>query len=87
MQEMSGPLGIGRRPKDGLLVGLQDVEPVGKVLGMVRPWLVGYLKIGAQEGRAEFGNQFLEGVGVVATPLGLVAVESAGRAGPMRQFM
>ncbi len=87
MQEMSGPLGIGRRPEDGLLVRLQDVEPMRQVLGMVGARLVGYLKIGAQEGRAQFGDQFLEGIGVVATALCLVAVEPMGCARPMRQFM
>ena len=84
---MSGALGIGRRSKDGFLVGLQDVEPMRQVLRMVRTWLVGNLMIGAQEGRTELSNQFLEGVGIVAMPLGLVAVEPARRAGPMRQFM
>ncbi len=47
MQEVSRPLGIGRGPKDGLLVSLQDVEPMRQVLGMVGAGLVGYLKIGA----------------------------------------
>ncbi len=33
---------------------------------MIRSRLVGNLKIGAQEGRAQLGDQFLEGVGVTS---------------------
>ena len=47
MQEVSRPLGVGRRSKNGLLVRFQDVEPMRQVLSMVRARLVGYLKIGA----------------------------------------
>ena len=57
-------LGLGRGGEDGLAVALEDLQPVVDVLRMahVRERDAG---LRAQEGRADLGHQFLEGIAEV----------------------
>ena len=57
-------LGCGR--EDGLLVALQNAEPVLDVARMIAARFGRDAEIAAKEGRAEFGNQLFDGIGFVA---------------------
>lgn len=69
--------------KQRALVLLQDSEPAGQILRVIGARGVADGEIGAQEGAAELGHQFLEGVRRIAKALAELAVETAFSAGPM----
>jgi hypothetical protein len=44
-------------------------------------------QLAAQEGRAQFGDEFFHRIGAIAKALVHIAVQAVGRAGPVREFM
>jgi hypothetical protein len=50
LREIGARLGrLGRGSKNGPLVGLQDVQPMGQILSVVRPWINGDPKLGTKK--------------------------------------
>lgn len=64
-------------------VGTEHVEPVGQVLGVVRPWGGGDAEDRAGERGGEFGDEFFDGVGVLAVSAGEITGETLRMAGPV----
>jgi hypothetical protein len=54
-------LSLGSGGEDGLAVALEDLQPVVDVLRMPHV-LKGNTSMGTEEGRADLGHQFLEGI-------------------------
>ena len=77
MQVINGPLGVRSRLKDGAIVGIQDLEPMVEVGGMVVAWLRRDAEVAAQERGPDLGDQFFAGVTFVAElPAAEITVES-----------
>ena len=66
MQVIDGALGMGGSGKDRTLVRVQDFEPMREVGSVILARLGGDAKIRTEEGRTQFGYQFLAGVCVIA---------------------
>jgi hypothetical protein len=63
--------------EQGALVLLEDGQPVGEVLRMVGPRRIGDRQFGAEECSAKFGDEFFEGVSLVAKAFAELPVETA----------
>lgn len=63
--EVGGVLGFGSGGEDGLAVTFENLQPLVDVFRMMHV-LKRNAGMGTQEGRADFGNQFLEGITKVA---------------------
>ena len=60
---------------------------MGDVAGVVVTSCLAERGLGAPVGGAEFGDEFLDGVGVVAESSGEIAVEAGGVCGPVGVFV
>lgn len=60
---------MGRGRKDGAFVVLEDLEPVAEIRGVVVADVGRDAEVGAEEGRAKFGDQFLARIAFVAEAL------------------
>jgi len=77
MQKINRLAGVGCGGEDGSLVLLQDFEPASQIAGVVLANLRRNLQVGTEKRGTKFGNQFLNGVGVVAESfLAEVPIES-----------
>ena len=56
-------------------------------MGVIRARRAGDTQIGAEEGGAEFGNQLLDRIGLVAEALAELPMAAALVAGPVRKLM
>jgi hypothetical protein len=68
VQKIDGALGLRSCGEYRPLVSLQNLEPVAQVRRMIGSRLGRDAEVSAEERSAEFGNQFLGGVGVIAEP-------------------
>ena len=57
-----------------LLVGLEDGQPRREILRVIRARLIGDAEIGTEESGAEFGDQLLDCVGLIAETLAELAI-------------
>ncbi len=73
--------------EDRLLVGLHDGEPGREILRVIGAGIVGDLKIGTEEGGAEFGNRLLDRIGLIAEALAELPIAAALGAGPVAKLM
>lgn len=88
VDEISGLLRVRGGGEDRAAVVLQNFEPVGDIGGVIFAGLQRQFKIGAQEGCAQFGDQFFLGIGVAAEAVAAeVAVKAVFAARPMGQLM
>ena len=86
--EIVGRLGGGAGGgEDGLLVDLEDFQPVVDVGGMVGARFQRDPEIGAKEGRAQLGHEFFDRIGFIAEAFAECTVAAFGAAGPVCQFM
>lgn len=69
MQEVGGALGVGRCAEDGPLVVFQNREPVSNIASVILARGESQFQVGAQEGRAQLGNEFFLGIAFVAPRL------------------
>lgn len=79
--------GLRGSMEERALVSLEQCQPAGEILGMIGRRLVGDMQLGAEEGRAQIGDEFLETVGVVAEMLAEFAVQAMAGAGPVADFV
>ena len=76
-EEVTRSLAIGRGREDEALVVGQHLQPVVDIGGVVWPGSQLEIEVGAQEGSAQLGDQFLAGIAVIAPALAAeVAVEA-----------
>lgn len=81
MQLIRGALGMGRGGEDGAFVVSQRLQPGADIGGMVVPVLQMQAEVAAEEGRTEFGDEFLAGIAFIAEALvAHVPVEAEGMA-------
>ena len=80
-------LGLGGGGEDCPLVVAQDLQPALHIGGVIRPGLRGEGQVGAEEGRAQLGNQLLGCICLLAESAFQIPCASAGVPGPMRHFM
>jgi len=59
-------LGMGGCRKDGAVVVLEDFEPFGDIGGILLACFLMQFEVGAQEGGATRGNEFLRVIGTVS---------------------
>src|SRR5690606_33139175 len=78
-------LGGGR--EDRTLVGLEHLQPVGNVSGMIGPGRYRDAEVGTEEGTGKLGDQFLHGIGFIAETVAKIAVETLFSTGPMSELM
>jgi hypothetical protein len=70
--------GLGRLAGGGderLAVALQDLDPAGKILGMIGARLSRNAQASAEERCTQFGNQLFGGIGIIAKALAKLALE------------
>jgi hypothetical protein len=85
MQEVDG---FGRARAGGpdrFIVRAQHRCPIRDILGMLQS--SGDLQLGAEEGRCEFGDEFLEGVGTIAEAFAELPREPRLGAAPVRMLV
>jgi len=87
LQVSDGFGSLGGGSEDRLRVVLQDLQPVGEVLRMVRADVLCGAEFGAQHGGADFRDEFLGGVGVALETRLKIAMATLFRAGPVRELM
>src|ERR1019366_1166775 len=88
LKKIGGALCVRGGAENRAFVLFQDVQPVAQIGGVIVPDFRRNPEVGAQESRAQFGNQFLGGVTVIAKTLGVQApVKAALVAGPVRQLV
>mgnify|MGYP003493271820 CR=1 FL=1 len=75
--------GERRGGEDGLGIALQYIEPVGQVLRVIEAREIGDLEPGTEKSCRQFGDEFLEGIGLVTKALAEFSVEAMLRAAPM----
>ena len=75
-QVVAGLLRLAGGRENRLLVGLQHLEPVIEIGGVVVADFGRDAQLRAQEGGAHLGNQFFGGVGFVAETLAELPVEA-----------
>jgi hypothetical protein len=56
---------------------------VGKIVGVVGPHVLADAELSAQEGGADFGDQFFGDIGIVGKALAEIAIEARFGAGPV----
>ena len=84
---VDGGLGLGGDGEQCLGVLAEDPEPVREVGGMVVTRRGGDGEMGAGDGGAELGDEFLGGVRVVAEAAGEVTPETGPVAGPVDELV
>lgn len=72
VDEIRGALRVAGGGEDRVLVILQDFKPVRDVGGVIIPRFEGKAEIGAQEGGAQLGDEFLDRVGLAAKALAAI---------------
>ena len=87
VEVVDGGLCLGGDGEERLRVGVEDLQPVGQVAGVVVSGGRCDAEVCACDGCAEFGDEFLCGVGVISESAGEVTTESAGVAGPVGQLV
>lgn len=75
------------RGEDGFLIISQDFEPTGDIGSVVDFRVGGELKLGADKGGRELGDEFFPGVSFGAESSGEIAVESLRSAAPVGKFV
>jgi hypothetical protein len=66
VEVVDGPLRVGGGAEDRALVVFEHLKPAGEIGSMVLADFGREIKIGAEEGGAEFRHEFLAGVAFVA---------------------
>ena len=66
IQVIGGALSVRGRGEDGAGILLHDFEPVGDIGGVFLARFLVQVKVGADKGAAQFGDQFLGGIAGVA---------------------
>src|ERR1035438_7923643 len=78
-------LGMGSGGKNGAVVVLQNLQPCRDIGGVLLPRFLLQFEVGAQESRAQLGNEFLAAVTFIAPALAAeVAVEALRVLRPVR---
>ena len=86
VDKVGGELGLGRGGEDGLAVALEDLQPVVDVLRMAHG-LERDAGLCAQEGGADLGHQFLEGVAEVTEAAAEHPVQPGRVPGPVADLV
>jgi hypothetical protein len=87
VEVVGGSLRVGSGGKDGALVLAQNLEPARQIGGVIGAGLGGKLEVGAEEGSTELGDEFLEGIGVIAEAFAEFAGHAGRMAGPVDELM
>ena len=80
-------LGFGSRGQDRTFVRFEDLEPGRDVAGVMVEVGDRKAQFGSKDGRREFGDQFLGGIGVAAEAVLEIAVEPRRVTRPVRKLV
>ena len=80
-------LGLGSSGEDRALVRFEDLEPGGDVAGVIVEVGDRETQFCSKNGRGQFGDQFLGGIGVAAKAVLEIAVEPRRMTRPVRQLV
>ena len=86
-QEVGGFRGLRSCGEDGLLVGLQHLEPAVDVGSVVSAGSLGDAQVGAEECGAKFRDEFLDGVGVIAEAFAELSLAAVFMTGPVGELV
>jgi hypothetical protein len=87
MQEIYRALRLGCSRENRTPVGLEHVQPVAQIGGMILTHLRGDAKIRAEKRCSHFGNKFLNAIRMIAKPFAEFAGETGRMGSCMRFFM
>jgi hypothetical protein len=87
VQPVDRALGVSRGGEDGAGVAAEDLQPGGDVGRVVGAGFRGEAQVGAEEGSPEFGDEFLDRVGLGFEPAGKVTMKAVGCAGGVDGFV
>jgi len=74
---------LGGSSEDGAAVVLQQLQPIRKILRVVSADILRNAEFAAQEGRTDFRDEFLGGVGGIAEALAEIAGKAVSRRSPV----